>query len=264
MEMVKKATDTTNYFYVDESGDPTFYDRYGNFIVGNDGISKILILGFIKTNDPKLIRQRLLQLQEEIRNDKYLRGVPSLQKSLVAFHAKDDCPEVRERVFKMIVELDFSAEVFVARKIQNIFNITHHRNEGEFYDDLVTKLFQNKLHLAKNNEVYFAVRGTRVRQAPLEHALQMAVKLFETKWNTKVETTTRVSPQSPSGEPCLQVIDYVNWAIQRAFVKHEDRFYKFIEDKASYLVDIYDTDKYPKNFYNKKSNRFDISKISPL
>lgn len=260
---MKKLQNLTNYFFVDESGDPTFYDKRGNFIVGNLGISKTLILGFIKTSNPKIIRQKLSQLKQEISQDNYLEGIPSVKKSLIAFHAKDDCPEVREKVFKVIKDLDFSAEIFVARKIQNIFNTRHHRSENEFYDDLVTKLFQNKLHLAKNNEIFFAVRGTRLRQAPLENAIQRATLSFETKWNIRVESNTTIIPQSPSGEPCLQVIDYVNWAIQRVYTKSEDRFYKFIEQKVSYIVDIYDTEKYPKNFYNK-SNKFDITKTSPL
>lgn len=72
-------------------------------------------------------------------------------------------------------------------------------------------------------------------------------------------------PQTPSGEPCLQIIDYINWAVQRAFIKGEDRYLKFLQeyDKISFIVDIYDLDKYPKNFYNKK-NVFSINKISPL
>lgn len=78
-----------------------------------------------------------------------------------------------------------------------------------------------------------------------------------------MESSIKINPQSPSGEPCLQVIDYVNWAVQRAYMKNEVRFYKFIEDKIRYLVDIYDTDNYPKNFYHSK-NKFDISKISKL
>jgi len=49
----------TAYFFVDESGDPTFYDKYGNCIVGRDGCSRILILGFITTIDPASIRKAL-------------------------------------------------------------------------------------------------------------------------------------------------------------------------------------------------------------
>lgn len=69
--------------------------------------------------------------------------------------------------------------------------------------------------------------------------------------------------KSPRGEPCLQIVDYMNWAVQRAFVKNEDRYLRFIGEKIGFLVDIYDFKKYPNNFYNKK-NKFDLKKISPL
>jgi hypothetical protein len=165
---MKKIQEGTQYFFVDESGDPTFYDKLGNLIVGNEGVSKILILGFIKTTDPIPLRKALLNLQKEISEDKYLKDIPSVKKSLIAFHAKDDTPEVRERVFKTILNLNFTAEVFVGRKIENIFRKKHQRNEDKFYDDLVSKLFENKLHLAKHNEIFFSVRGNRTRQVPLE------------------------------------------------------------------------------------------------
>lgn len=260
---MKKKVEKTTYFFVDESGDPTFYDRDGKLIVGNEGISKILILGFIKTEDPKSIRHALIALQNQLSNDEYLQGIPSLEKSLVAFHAKDDCAEVKQAVYKTIVNLEFSAELIVARKIENIFKKMHHRKEAEFYDDLVAKLFQNKLHMSSLNEVYFAVRGSRLRQKPLKEAIGKAVAGFEKKWKIKINSKINVYPQRPSGEPCLQVIDYINWVIQRAYVKGDMRFFKFIEEKISYLVDIYDTKKYPKNFYSRK-NKFDVSKISPL
>lgn len=260
---MKKTEDKIAYFFVDESGDTVFYDRYGRFIVDKEGVSKILILGFIHTHDPKTIRQTLLNLKNNIISDPYLKGISSLTKTAIAFHAKDDCPEVREKVYKTISKLDFSSELFVARKILNIFNKRHHRNENEFYDDLISKLFENKLHMAKINKIYFAVRSNKIRQIPLEKAIARAKEKFEKKWNKKIESDIEIQPQSPSGEPCIQVIDYIVWAIQRAFIKKEMRFYQVIEEKIKYLVDIYDTDKYPKNYYSKR-NKFDIKKISPL
>ncbi len=107
---MKKRVEKTTYFFVDESGDPTFYDRDGKLIVGNEGISKILILGFIKTENPKSIRHALITLQDQLAKDEYLQGIPSLEQSLVAFHAKDDCAEVRQVVYKTIIKLEFSAE----------------------------------------------------------------------------------------------------------------------------------------------------------
>jgi hypothetical protein len=55
----------------------------------------------------------------------------------------------------------------------------------------------------------------------------------------------------------------MNWAVQRAFVKGEERYYKFVESKVKFICDVYDTNKYPNNFYNKE-NPFSVNKISPL
>jgi len=251
------------YFFVDEAGDSTFYDRYGRYIVGKEGCSKILLLGFIKTGNPEPLRKAILQLHKEIKNDSYLKDIPSLKKSHVAFHAKDDTAEVREKVYKTIVSLDFKAEFIAARKIENIFKIRHKGKENLFYDDLTIKLFQNKLHLSENIQIYFAVRGNKTRQAPLEEAILTAKNSFETKHNIKISSTIQITPQSPYGEPCLQIIDYMCWAVQRAFVKGENRYYKFVESKVKFICDVYDIDKYPNNFYNKE-NPFSVNKISPL
>ena len=87
--------------------------------------------------------------------------------------------------------------------------------------------------------------------------------MFESRWATQVGSVIHVEPQTAVGEPCLQVIDYLNWAVYRAFVKREMRYYRSIEDKVSLLLDLYDADRYPKNWYNR-DNPFDIEKASPL
>ena len=129
--------------------------------------------------------------------------------------------------------------------------------------DLIVKLFQNQLHTSQENVVYFAVRSNRARQEPLENAIRTAILSFEEKWKTKIHTDIRVLAQRPEGEPCLQIIDYMNWAVQRAVVRGEMRFLKFIEEKISLIVDLYYFDRYPNNYYNKK-NPFEHKKISPL
>ena len=262
-EAPTKKINKTDYFFVDEAGDPTFFNRFGKNIVGTEGCSKILLLGFIKTDDPDILRKEILKLQSEVVNDPYYSGVPSLQKTKICFHAKDDIPEIREKVYRIITSLNFKTEFFVARKLDKVFLDRHKGKENLFYDDLITKLFENKLHKADKSVIYFATRGNKTRQKPLEDAIEKATLTFEKKWGIKVDGQIKVLPQSPVGEPCLQIVDYMNWAVQRVFTKGEQRFYKLVEDKISFLVDIYDFDKYPKNYYNRK-NPFDITKISPL
>lgn len=260
---MKKAVDGECWYFVDETGDPVFYDARGNFIVGREGCSPVLGLGFIETHNPSAIRESLADLHEQIAGDIYLRDIPSIAKTNQCFHAKDDAPEVRYLVYQRIAQLDFKAQFIVARKAETAFRNSFHAKESEFYDFLISKLFMNVLHRQTRNTIYFAQRGTRLRQAKLESAIQAGIAEFETRWKTKVDTQIRIFPQVATGEPCLQVIDYMNWAVYRAFTRREMRYYRFVQDKVSLLVDFYDTAKYPKNWYSR-TNPFDVEKASPL
>jgi hypothetical protein len=260
---MKKTQPGQTYFFVDESGDPTFYDRNGNLIVGQDGCSSMLILGMIETNDPVPLRQAILDLQTKIVKDPYFADFPSLQKTKRAFHAKDDVPEIRYQFYKLLAGLDFQAQFVVARKIERVFRNNFHSKENEFYDHLITQLFEGKLHLHEHNFFYFAKRGSRNRQVPIENAIQKSILLFEQKWHTTVNSKTEVQAQTPAGEPCLSIVDYMNWAIFRAFTRNEMRFFETVREKVSLLIDLYDYEHYPKNWYTKK-NPFHINKITPL
>lgn len=252
----------TNYFFVDESGDPTFFNRKKELIVGNNGCSPILIIGFICLDDPSNIRKELSKLHTEIQDDEYLKSIPSIIKTNLYFHAKDDCPEVREKVFKLIKKLDFKAEFVVARKKLDIFTKRHKRNEDIFYHEIVSRLFEKKLH-NKNNVIYFSKRGTKTKQNNFSQSIQSAALNFEKKHKIRIKTQTKIYIQTPSDEPCLQIIDYMNWVIYRCYTKKEMRYFEFLKEKISLVFDIYDFDKYPRVFYNKK-NIFDIKKTSPL
>lgn len=150
---MKKTKPGSLWFFLDESGDPTFYDRKGNLIVGQAGCSPILILGFIETQTPAAIRQAVLSLQQELVNDPYFQDFPSIQKTAIAFHAKDDLPEIRYRLFKLISSLDLRAQFIVARKVERVFRNNFNAQETAFYDHLISLLFQNVLHRYHHNYI---------------------------------------------------------------------------------------------------------------
>ena len=125
------------------------------------------------------------------------------------------------------------------------------------------RLFKNILHRAGNNFIYFSKRGSRNRQEPLERAIEHARNLFERKFFIKINSKVFIQSQIPTDEPCLQVIDYMNWAIYRVITKGEMRYFNYIKDKVSFIWDIYDMLKHPKNFYSR-ANELDIKKMSPL
>lgn len=255
------------WHFVDEAGDANFYaNRSKRLIIGEEGCSRVLIVGFLHTLDPQEIRSKLAEVRLEISTDRYLKDIPSVKKSLVYFHAKDDCPEVRKLVFEALDKMAFRAQVVVARKVERIFAEVHKRSQDKFYDDLVTRLFRNQLHLSTENYITFARRGT----SPRQHALRSAVAKAAAECHKKLKKNAPsiiVDTSQPVQEPCLQAIDYVNWAVQRAYEKKEMRFFEFLRGHIQLLRDIFDFVKYEKHekcAYNRTDNPFHIEKTSPL
>jgi hypothetical protein len=260
---VKKPKPAESSFFVDESGDPIFYDHKGRLIVGKEGCSTVLILGFIETQDPQTLRRAVLDRQAKVLADPYYRGVPSLEKTAIGFHAKDDLPEIRREFFELIRSLDFKAQFVVCRKREDTFRARYKGKTSKFYDDLVTKLFQNVLHRFERNWVCVATRGSSVRQKPIEHALWRAKGRFEKKHNADLSGANfQVEMQNFKGEPCLSIIDYMNWAVYRAYSKGEMRFYEFVKDRVSLLRDVSMPDRASLCFCRK--NPFSIEKAALL
>ena len=263
---MKETEQKTAYYFVDESGDPNFYGKGGDIIVGQSGCSRILLLGFVRVDEPDPIRKRLAELRSQIAEEAYLKEIPSIKKTLMSFHAKDDCPEVRMMVYKTLAQKDFTVQVIVARKIERMFRSRYKGSRDKFYEDLVGRLFQNETHKAKINNIVFSKRGNKIQQHTMRAAIEAGVERFKQKWGTDVSTQLIVKTLSSSQDFMLQVVDYANWAVQRAFEKGEMRYFNFLRDKFELICDVFDTIKYKGggNFYDRDRNPFEIKKASPL
>ena len=57
--------------------------------------------------------------------------------------------------------------------------------------------------------------------------------------------------QTPRTEPLLSVPDYLARTIQRVFERGETRYYDFVRERISLVVDLYDAEKYEgsRNYY---------------
>jgi hypothetical protein len=264
---MKKAEEKPRFYYVDEAGDPVFYGKGKKIIVGTEGCSKTFSVGFLRTYDPESIRSKLADVRLEILNDRYLKDIPSITKSQRAFHAKDDCPEVRRLVYSALDKMDFGVQVIVARKREFVFRTTHKGSQDHFYDDLISRLFSAQLHLAHQNTITFARRGTKARQHSLRAAVESGVKKFRSKYASAMVTNVEIETRQPAQESVLQAVDYVLWAVQRAFEKGEMRYFEFMRDKIELVWDIYDIHKIGQkesSVYDRKRNPFDIKKASSL
>jgi hypothetical protein len=264
---MKQAEPKPRWYYVDEAGDPAFYGKGKKFIVGQEGCSKTFSVGFLRTYDPQAIRSKLAEVRLEILNDRYLKDIPSITKSLRAFHAKDDCPEVRKLVYAALDKMDFAVQVVVGRKREQTFMQVHRNSHDRFYADLVSRLFTNQLHLAQENTIIFARRGNKAKQHALRAAVETGVEKFRSKYSGANITKINIETSQPLQEPVLQAADYVLWAVQRAFERSEMRYFDYMREKIEMIWDLFDYQKVKQGgstVYDRKKNPFSIEKASPL
>ena len=102
-----QETDTSiRHYYIDEGGDGTLFSKRGKVLIGTEGCSRFFILGLLEVPDPIALQHTFDDLRTRLMSDPYFDDVPSMQaewrKTAVAFHAKDDLPEVRREVFRLL------------------------------------------------------------------------------------------------------------------------------------------------------------------
>jgi hypothetical protein len=257
--------------FLDEAGDTTFFGKGRVPALGQPGVSLSFGLGMVRFTAPvPEMRAQVVQLCQAVEADDYLNRIPSVVKRVQAggfyFHAKDDPPEVRERMFKWIRETDCSLEMVVGRKIPGLFARKHHGNESEFYADLLSHLLKNKLKLGQRLVVNVAERGKSTRNQVLELAMTKARERFS-KRNDALEISSEIvfNVQTPRTEPLLSAPDYLAWAVQRVFERGDTRHYDFLRERISLVVDLYDAGKYEgsRNYYTPKRPLTAENKMGP-
>jgi hypothetical protein len=206
------------------------------------------------------VRRQIEALCRAVETDDYLNRIPSVVKRMRTggffFHAKDDCPEVRERLFKWIRTTDCSLEMAVGRKIPALFNRQHHGQDSEFYAELLSPLLINKLKPGQRHVINSAERGKTTRNHVLQLATTMARERFARQQDgaeSKAEVAFNV--QNPRSEPLLCVPDYLAWTVQRVFERGETRHDDFMRQRIALVIDLYPGDKAGDfgNYYTPKN-----------
>ena len=114
------------------------------------------------------------------------------QMTAVFFHAKDDVPEVRSEVFRLLrdtEELRFFAVVADKWRVldyvrqQNESNPDYRYHPNELYDYLIPRLFRENYTKASEYHITFSKRGKSDRTAALRQALLIARNRFAEQHN---------------------------------------------------------------------------------
>jgi hypothetical protein len=250
---MKSILPALKHYFVDEAGDPVLFSGNGNVLIGSEGCSRYFAVGLLDVPDVAALSADLNKLRADLLDDPYFKDVPSMQpdarKTALYFHAKDDLPEVRREVFKLLQRhpIRFAA---VVRDKQAVLDYVRSRNErdsayryrqDELYDYGVRRLFKERLHKHGDYNICFAIRGNSHRTAAFRQALEQARDRFAKERGLVVTSQLNVKPAYPTAEPALQAVDYFLWALQRTYEKREDRFLELIWSQCSLIVDVDDT-----------------------
>ncbi len=219
--------------FVDEAGTPTLFHESGKVIVDTFGCSRFFILGKLEVKNPAALASKLNELRRQMVANPMFAGTesfkPERKKTAVAFHAKDDLPEVRIPVFDLLRnvgnQLRFYAVVCDKFKLlkseaaKRAAQPGYRFNENSIYDSLMRELFGKFHRLADRYEVCVAKRGNSPRNEALKTALVHAEGDFEKKFGFRRSQPDAwtVMVQSSKDNPCLQAVDYYLWALQRFY-----------------------------------------------
>jgi hypothetical protein len=239
------------HYFVDEAGDLSFFDNKGRIIVGQPGASKFFMMGVAQIANPEQVACELDALRSSLMTHPRYKIIPSMQpeakKTALAFHAKDDYAEIREKVFELIQSFDIKVFVAIRSKTEiadaakaDFKSLGKKLQQNAIYDDLIKRLFKNLLHKADIIQITIARRGKETREEALEQAINQAQQNFETQWKISSNSSILIEPAYPSQVTGLQVIDYYLWAIQRLYERGEDQFFRPLAKNYRLIMDIDD------------------------
>ena len=130
---------------------------------------------------------------------------------------------------------------YVRQRNECVPDYRYHPNE--LYDFLVRRLFKGKLHKSSGFQIFFSKRGKSDRTAALRQALETTRNRFAKQHNLISEASLQVSESPPKEQAGLQAVDYLVWALQRLYERHEERYVTYLWHAFRLVQDVHDTRK---------------------
>ncbi|WP_394757455.1 DUF3800 domain-containing protein [Rhodoferax sp.] len=242
----------TTHYFVDEAGDTTLFGRYGKVLANTDAVSRFFMVARLEVDDIGALQAEMDALRAELMADPLLKTVPSMQaaagKTALFFHAKDDVPEVRHAVFKLLLRHDLRLSAVVKEKQHLLAEVHRHQainpkhrykaDGHDIYDDLIARLFGRFGEFGVQRHITFAVRGSKPRTAVLKAVLDNIDEGFKGDFGFAPHGHTTVHSDYPSASAGLQACDYLLWALQRFYERSEERYLHAMWPKFTRVLDL--------------------------
>lgn len=164
---------STYHYYVDEAGDGVLFGPKGRDRLRDADANQFFMLGMIHCEAPEIISAQLAALRASVMTSPLYAGIPSLQpkaeKTARAFHAKDDHPEIRAKMFELLTTLEFRffAVIKDMRKVRDYVG-SRNRMNPEYRHRSNRAQEQPRFHRRRHSPITFQ-SATRIQRMLLHH-----------------------------------------------------------------------------------------------
>ena len=205
------------HIFADEAGDFEF-SRKRN-------VSRYFILCTVAM-DSCHVAEDLLNLRRQLAWDRFNLGD--------YFHATVDKQRVRDEVFNLITNHDFTVQATIMEKSKAQIQVRTSRARFYQYGWLYHFRHGTKPLLNGIPELMImtASIGTKKERASFASAVEDAM-------SQTINANYRTDFCPASADPCLQIADYCAWALQRKWERNDLRSYNLISDRITYEYDLW-------------------------
>lgn len=209
---------TRRYLFADEAGDFVF--------AKNGRVSKYFIICTICLDSCK-VGAELLELRRRLAWEGYPLGD--------YFHATEDKQAVRDEVFNVIRGEAFSIQATIMEKSKAQAQVRSSKERFYQYGWLyhgkhaISKLLNAESEILITAASIGTKKGQAIFTAGVNDVCQQVIP--REKWQTYFCPA--------ASDPCLQMVDYCTWAIQKKWERGDTRSYDLISDHIEYEYDLW-------------------------
>lgn len=153
-----------------------------------------------------------------------------------SLHARSDRDDVRDHVCNELAQLPIKALAIAVDKTKLDPARSWRTDREAFYNEVAAYLLVNSLHLHQRTRIILSHKNYD-GQVDLEAMTKAIAKRWTLMLATSKKPMTSVTAAYVKApvEPCLQAVDYVAWAVFRAFERGDLSWYNKLQPAISWV-----------------------------
>jgi hypothetical protein len=223
--------------YLDESGSADVFSSSGEDLLALGRTPNYLVIAALRCPDPNVVARCVASTIAWANTLPNRTRPPGIVTNL---HAGKDDVRVRLRFCQELAALPIKATAIVMDKRLLDPTRTWRNDRRAFYDEMAARLLCDSLHLHEQTRIIFSRKNheTRVDLNVMVRAVEAEWATFMARVGAPLPKTVTARHEMAAKNPGLQAVDYVAWALFRAFERGDMTHYRILQPVIRHVVDV--------------------------